>query len=337
VSRDWDFTKVAATEPAPKDWGYVMFGWDNLFAALLLGASTRDAAYSALIQAVRVKAAEGFVSNFEAGGQKSQDRTEPLVGARVLLELYKKYGDAWVVELLLDDFLDWFDFVWRRRVGSLGLICLGSDFVQGYDLYSPNTMQGARYESGMDNSPTYDGDFFDAVTTHHMLAADVGMSSLFVAESLVLAQLARAVNRSADAEVLEAQAASVRALIASQLWDESAGIFKNYITLNDTLSSRVSPTSFYALAAGAASDAQAARMASEWALNATRFCLSTEWPLGVSAECYWGLPSITADDPAFPALGYWRGYVWAPTAQLTWWAFEKYAHVPQMADRKSVV
>jgi neutral trehalase len=168
-----------------------------------------------------------------------------------------------------------------------------------------------------------------------MLAADVGMSSLLVAESMALAQLARAVNRSADAEVLEAQADSVRALIASQLWDESAGIFKNYITLNDTLSSRVSPTSFYALAAGAASDAQAARMASEWALNATRFCLSTEWPLGVSAECYWGLPSITADDPAFPALGYWRGYVWAPTAQLTWWAFEKYAHVPQVAAAKA--
>ena len=24
---------------------------------------------------------------------------------------------------------------------------------------------------------------------------------------------------------------------------------------------------------------------------------------------YWGLPSIQHADPAFPALGYWRGYV----------------------------
>ena len=342
VSRDWDFTRTLQDgdeqDPnTPNEWGYVLFGWDNLFAAFLLGASTRDAAYSALIQAVRAKAAAGFVSNFEAGGQKSQDRTEPLVGARVLLALHKKYGDDWLVELLLDDFLDWHDWVWRRRVGPLGLISLGSDPVQGFTLYSPNTMQGARFESGLDNSPMYDGSFFDDSVTHLMLAADVGMSSLFVAECLALAQLSRAVNRSADAEVLEARAASVRALIAALLWDEAAGTFKNYITLNDTLSTRVSPTSFYALGAGAASDAQAARMATEWALNSSRFCLSPQWPAGVSDACHWGLPSISADDPAFPALGYWRGYVWGPMAQLTYWSLEQYVHVPEVAVAKAAL
>ena len=231
----------------------MLFGWDNLFAALLLGASNRDAAYSALIQAVRAKAAAGFVSNFEAGGAKSQDRTEPMVGARVLAELYKKYGDAWLVELLLDDLLDWVDWTWRRRRDALGLIALGSEYVPGFSLYSPNTMQGARFESGLDNSPMYDGDYFDSAQTHQMLAADVGISSLFVAECETLAALARAVNRSGDADALEERAASVRALIASRLWDEAAGAFKNYITANNTLSARVSPTSFYALAAGAAS------------------------------------------------------------------------------------
>jgi len=315
----------------------VLFGWDNLFAALLLGASNRDAAYSALIQAVRAKAAAGFVSNFEAGGAKSQDRTEPMVGARVLAELYKKYGDAWLVELLLDDLLDWVDWTWRRRRDALGLIALGSEYVPGFSLYSPNTMQGARFESGLDNSPMYDGDYFDSAQTHQMLAADVGMSSLFVAECETLAALARAVNRSGDADALEERAASVRALIASRLWDEAAGAFKNYITANNTLSARVSPTSFYALAAGAASDAQAARMVTGWALNASRFCLSETWPAGVQPRCYWGLPSISADDPAFPALGYWRGYVWGPMAQLTWWSFERYSHVPQVAAAKAAL
>ena len=41
--------------------------------------------------------------------------------------------------------------------------------------------------------------------------------------------------------------------------------------------------------------------------------------------------SISADDPAFPALGYWRGFVWGPMAQLTFWAFREYAHVPEVA------
>ena len=99
----------------------------------------------------------------------------------------------------------------------------------------------------------------------------------------------------------------------------------------------MSPTSFDALAAGAASDAQAARMVTGWALNASRFCLSETWPAGVQPRCYWGLPSISADDPAFPALGYWRGYVWGPMAQLTWWSFERYSHVPQVAAAKAAL
>jgi hypothetical protein len=44
--------------------------------------------------------------------------------------------------------------------------------------------------------------------------------------------------------------------------------------------------------------------------------------------CYWGLPSISADDPAFPKLGYWRGYVWGPMVQLTYWGLQNYQHVP---------
>ena len=33
---------------------------------------------------------------------------------------------------------------------------------------------------------------------------------------------------------------------------------------------------------------------------------------------------------AFPPLGYWRGFVWAPWAQLTYWALEnpRYSHLP---------
>ena len=238
--------------------------------------------------------------------------------------------------------MDNVDWLWRRRrLAPLGLIALGSDPVP---TYSPpawlgvNQMQGARFESGLDNSPMYYGhpDYFDN-ETHQMQAYDVGMSSLFVAEAAALAELARAVGRDADAAALEAQAAQIRALIASTLWDEAAGIFKNFITSNGTLSTRVSPTSFYALAAHAATDAQAARMAAEWALNSSRFCLSETWPSGVSDACFWGLPSISADDPAFPALGYWRGFVWGPMAQLTFWAFREYAHVPEVAAAQAAL
>ena len=67
----------------------------------------KDWAYSNLVQVIRSKTAAGFVANFASAGQKSLDRTEPLIGAKVLLELYRKFGDVWIVELLLDDLIDW--------------------------------------------------------------------------------------------------------------------------------------------------------------------------------------------------------------------------------------
>ena len=173
-----------------------------------------------------------------------------------------------------------------------------------------------------------------------MEGADVGMSSLFVAEAMAVAALARAVNRSEDANTLDARALSVRVLIAQELWDEGRGVFANKFacgTTNTSLSPRISPTSFYALGALAATDLQASRMATSWALNASRFCLSQAWPSGVTPECFWGLPSISADDPAFPALGYWRGFVWGPMAQITFWSLQSYSHVPAVAVAKAAL
>ena len=55
--------------------------------------------------------------------------------------------------------------------------------------HTPNTCsllpfvfyQAARYESGLDNSPMYDGEFFND-TTGHMELYDVGMSSMVAME-----------------------------------------------------------------------------------------------------------------------------------------------------------
>ena len=117
---------------------------------------------SNFIQVIRSKTAKGMVPNFSAGGSKSLDRTEPPIGAKVMLEMYKKYNDTWLVELLYDDLVAWNSwFVDERMLGPLGLVSLGSDTIDGYTDFAPGTMQGARFESGLDNSPMYDGEFFE--------------------------------------------------------------------------------------------------------------------------------------------------------------------------------
>jgi hypothetical protein len=84
------------------------------------------------------------------------DRTEPPIGSKTLLELFKKYGDKWMVSLLFDDLLDWSNWFMRRRLlPPLDMVALGS-FNEEADItgrFSAENMQGARYESGLDNSP----------------------------------------------------------------------------------------------------------------------------------------------------------------------------------------
>lgn len=54
---------------------------------LQTGLDSKEIAYSNLIQVVRSRVSKGFVPNYSAGGSKSVDRTEPPIGAKVLLQM----------------------------------------------------------------------------------------------------------------------------------------------------------------------------------------------------------------------------------------------------------
>ena len=48
-----------------------------------------------LLQIIKAKTTAGFVPN----ANTINDRTEPPIGSKVLLELFRKHGDLWVVEV----------------------------------------------------------------------------------------------------------------------------------------------------------------------------------------------------------------------------------------------
>ena len=91
------------------------FGWDCIFGSYIASAGSRNVSYSALIQVIKSKTENGFVPNGATAGGKSQDRTEPMMGAKVLLEMYRKFDDLWLVQLLFDDLLDWNNWSMRER------------------------------------------------------------------------------------------------------------------------------------------------------------------------------------------------------------------------------
>jgi hypothetical protein len=128
----------------------------------------------------------------------------------------------------------------------------------------------------------------------------------------------------------------MRALITTELWDPVGQVFTNRRP-NGSFYSRISPTSFYPLLANASTDVQAEAMVEHWLTNKTRFCINPKYQTENTDTCYWGLPSISADDPAFPPLGYWRGYVWGPMAQLTYWSLQKYDHLPTVRSARKAM
>jgi len=293
--------------------GYVLFDWDTFFAATMAGIADKDLAYANGLETLREETPEGFVPNFaRAGGWKSFDRSEPPVGAITVLGLYRKFHDKWFVEDAFEPLLKWNRW-WAQHRDLEGTITLGSDpeNVPGNpDDHSVGAWQGAVYESGLDNSPMYDGTTYNP-KTHLLEYADVGMTSLYVADCDALAEMAGVLGKTKEQAELTQRADRYRAALA-KLWNPEAGMFLNRNLHTNAWVTRVSPTNFYPLLAKAATPEQARTMIEKHLMNPKEF---------------WGefvIPSIARDDAAFKDQEYWRGRIWGPMNYLVYLGLQNY-------------
>ncbi|HUX44143.1 MAG TPA: trehalase family glycosidase [Terracidiphilus sp.] len=293
--------------------GYVLFDWDTFFAATMASTGDRDLAYADALETLREETPEGFVPNYaRAGGWKSSDRSEPPVGAITVLGLYRRYHDRWFLGDAFQPLLSWNRW-WDQHRSLQGYIVLGSDPANppvNLDDSSRGTWQGAVFESGLDNSPMYDGTTYNP-QTHLLEFADVGMTSLYVADCDALAQMATLLEKPVEARELRDRAARYRAALAS-LWSPQLGIFLNKDLHTGHLSTRLSPTNFYPLLARAATPAQARIMIQKHLRNPAEF-----WGR-------WVIPSIARNDPAFHDQNYWRGRIWGPMNYLVYLGLRNY-------------
>ena len=173
---------------------------------------------------------------------------------------------------------------------------------------------------------------------------DVGMSALVANEAYCLSQLFELVstvgNHTQTAQLLRTRGDRLRDNIFQQLWDESRNIFANRYRkflprTNSSFVRAITPTSFYPLLLpldgsidNLGIDSAIKSMIDSWLLNATRFCLSPngDFEGNDPNQCYWGLPSVSADDPTYMASGqwnYWRGRVWGPMTQILFWSLQE--------------
>ena len=306
--------------------GYVLFDWDTFFAAEMAGINNRDLAYANAIEILNEATEHGFVPNFGRSlGWKSEDRSEPPVGSLVVERLYNRYHDRWFLAAAFPELLRWNRW-WDQHRNCQGYLCWGSDPSnkpwEKTDS-SVHTLQGARFESGLDNSPMYDDVGFDP-KADQMQLADVGLMSLYVADCDSLARIAAQLGKTAEAAELRQRGERYRAKLKT-LWDPATGIFRNRDLRTGAFSPRLSPTNFYPLLAHAASGQQAERMVREHLENPQEFGGT------------WVIPSAPRDDPAFKDQNYWRGRIWGPMNFLVYLGLRNYNLAQAQADlaRKS--
>ena len=302
----YDHTHDRVITPVSRVWnerwgGYVLFDWDTFFAAEMAGLNNRDLAYANAIEMLRETTPAGFVPNSaRAKGWRSNDRSEPPVGSLVVLDLYKRYHDRWFLEEAFPNLLRWNRW-WAEHRDRDGYLVWGSDpYMALWASSDPSihTLQGAKYESGLDNSPMYDNAGFDP-RRNQMELADVGLMSMYIYDCDALATIASELGRDSERAELEARSAKYRNKLQT-LWSEKDGIFLNKDLRTGAFSYRLSPTNFYPMLAKAATEQQAKRMVHEYLLNTNEF-----WGK-------WVIPSISRSDPAFKDQNYWRGRIWGP-------------------------
>ena len=293
--------------------GYVLFDWDTFFAATLASIGDKDLAYANAVEILREETKQGFVPNYaRAGGWKSEDRSEPPVGASTVLGLYKQFHERWFLEDAYAPLMKWNRW-WAAHRDTQGYLAWGSDGgnePENLDDGSRGTHQGAEFESGLDNSPMYDGTYYNP-DSHLIEMGDVGLMSMYVADCDALAEIAETLGKAEDAKELRGRGDRYRAKLGT-MWDEKAGMFLNRDLHTGKASMRLSPTNFYPMLAHAATAEQAKTMVEKHLLNPDEF-----WG-------EWVIPSIARNDPAFKDQEYWRGRIWGPMNYLVYLGLEKY-------------
>jgi len=298
VSRYWNYIWA----------GYVLFDWDSYFGAYMLSLYNKSLAFVAAVEITKEITPSGFIPNWAGSyGRASFDHSQPPVGSLMVREIYRRHPEKWLLEEVYDELLTWNRW-WPRQRANRGWLSWGSNAIPP-DVVA-NTLEGAVYESGLDNSPMYDGVAFNKENSV-MELADVGLTSLYAADCEALAEMADVLGKGIDAHELRERAAAYRKALA-RLWNERRGIYLNKRTDANIFSPRLSPTNFYALLAKAPTPQQAERMAKEHYFNPQEFYGE------------FVMPSIARNDPAFKDNTTWRGRIWAPMNFLVYLGLRNY-------------
>lgn len=266
--------------------------WDSAFHAIGWRHIDLDVAREAIEAVLAFQREDGMIPHMGSPAYISDVTQPPVLAMGTLLVHETQPNTDWLRKLYepLCRYLRW-DL--EHRATPDGLLHW---FIHAGE---PNCRCG---ESGMDNSSRFD--------TNEVLSA-VDFSAYAALECECLASIADAIGKPDEATEWSAQRDRLNERINAVLWNEEAGIYMDAVAETGKQTGMLSSAGFLPLICGAASDAQAKRLA-EHLENPDTF--GTGFPVA----------SISPSQTEYYSKDMWRGPVWI---NINWFianGFERY-------------
>jgi len=316
AGRRWIF---ARPDGQPDQWQ--IFAWDSFFNALELAVESPALAADAIRAVLDTQYPNGNIPNWRSRFGGTPDRSQPPVGAYVVLKLFERTGNRELLNAAYPALRKWHAF-WKarkpngqpRRDGNGdGLLEWGSDRdlvadkTPAWEVGAPGEAR-SKWESGQDDLPNWDDVPYSAETGTLTLNC-VDLNSLYALDAWCLSQIADVLKRPDDADAYLAEYGKMKELINAVLWNPREGFYFDR-HWDGRFSTHKAASNFYPLLARIPDENQAQLM-----IRHLR-----------DPKEFWGeyvLPSISRDDPAFndpknPDRQYWRGTIWPPTNYLVY-------------------
>jgi hypothetical protein len=319
AGRGWIFPRPGG---GPDHW--TIFEWDSFFNSLELSMESSKLSLDAVKAVLETQYPNGNIPNWRGRFGGTPDRSQPPVGAYVVLKLFQKLGDLEFLRFAYPHLQKWHDFWTARKPNGLprrdgnndGLLEWGSDAelldkdVPPWEKDAPGR-QRAAWESGQDDLPNWDDVPFSEQSGTLMMNC-VDLSSLYALDSWCLSQIAASLGLGHDAEKYLHQYDSMKALINDQLWNEKEGFYSDRYW-DGPFSVHKAAANFFPLVARIPDDKRARRMLNQL----------------LDPKKFWGeyvIPTISRDDPSFKpeSQQYWRGTIWPPTNYLVYQGLKAY-------------
>jgi hypothetical protein len=303
---------------------WTIFEWDSFFNGLELSVESSKLAVDTVKAVLETQYPNGNIPNWRGRFGGTADRSQPPVGAYVVLKLFQKLGDMELLRFAYPHLQRWHDFWTARKANGLvrrdgngdGLLEWGSDAEHlGKDVppweKDASGRTRAAWESGQDDLPNWDDVPFNEESGTLMMNC-VDLNSLYALDSWCLSQIASILGLSHDSERYVAQYEKMKLLVNSQLWDEKGGFYFDRFW-DGRFSAHKSASGFFPLIARIPDEKRAQRMLKQL----------------LDPKKFWGdyvIPTISRDDPAFKPENqqYWRGTIWPPTNYLVYQGLKAY-------------